>query len=63
MDYSENFLTLEQLEKLIELPFSDICEMLNRYVYYKGLVWGDGHEITYVNGYPSFQISSLDELG
>jgi hypothetical protein len=51
MDYSANFLTLEKIEKAIELPFSDICEMLSRYVYFKGLVWNSEHEITYVDGY------------
>jgi hypothetical protein len=51
MDYSENFLTQEQVEKIIELPFISIHEMLDRYVHYKGLVYGVENEITYVNGY------------
>jgi hypothetical protein len=51
MDYSENFLTQDQIEKAIELSFSDIDGMLIRYVYFKGLVHGHEMETTYVDGY------------
>jgi hypothetical protein len=51
VDYSKNFLTFEQIEKLIELPFSDIREMLTQHVNFKGLVYVREHEVTYVNGY------------
>jgi hypothetical protein len=51
MDYSENFLTQEQIEKLIELPFSAIHVMLDRYIYLKDLILGYENEITYVDGY------------
>jgi hypothetical protein len=51
MDYSENFLTQEQIEKLIELPFSAIHVMLDRYIYLKDLILGYENEIIYVDGY------------
>jgi hypothetical protein len=51
MDYSENFLTEKQIEKVIDLPFSAFNEMLDRYVYLKGLVLGEEKKITYVDGY------------
>ena len=51
MDHSENFLTLEQIEKLIELPVSNIRDLLSSFVYFKGLVYGHGHKIIYVDGY------------
>ena len=60
MDHSENFLTLEQIAKLIELPVSNIREMLSSFVYFKGLVYGHGHKIIYVDGY---YIIEQTELG
>jgi hypothetical protein len=50
MDLSANFFTEKQLEKAIELPFSDIKDMLDEFVYYKGLIKKDDG-ITYVDGY------------
>lgn len=51
MDYSDNFITQDQVQKAIELPFSDVSEFLEQYIYYKGLVYTPEKNITYVNGY------------
>jgi hypothetical protein len=63
MDYSENFITRVQIEKIIELPFSDIYSMLIRYVYFKGLVYWDDKEIKYVDGYFIIEDSSVVTIG
>ena len=60
MDYSENFLTQDQVEKIVELPFISIYEMLDRYVYYKGLVYGLENEVTYVDGWFLIETTELD---
>jgi hypothetical protein len=59
MDYSENFITQEQIERVIELPFSEIDNMLIKYVYFKGLVYGRERVITYVDGYFIFKVSEI----
>jgi hypothetical protein len=58
MDYSENFLTQDHIEKLIELPFINFHGMLDRYIYLKCLILGREAEITYVDGY--FVIGSTE---
>jgi hypothetical protein len=58
MDYSENFLTQDHIEKLIELPFINFHGMLDRYIYLKCLILGREGEITYVDGY--FVIGSTE---
>ena len=50
MDYSSNFFTQGKIEKAIEVSFSEIKELLSRYVHIKGLVWNES-ELTYVDGY------------
>jgi len=60
MDHSENFLTLEQIEKLIELPVSNIREMLIPFVYFKGLVYGHEHKVIYLDGYYIIEQTELD---
>lgn len=51
MEHSKNFITQVKLEKAINIPFSDIKEYLDSYIYCKGLVQTDTHEVIYVDGY------------
>jgi len=51
MDHSKNFITIDQLQKSINIPFSDISEYLDSFVYFKGLVKTTNDDVIYVDGY------------
>lgn len=53
MEHSDNFFTEEQINnaKLIELPLSDIEDMLDSYVYFKGMLEVDDGEYKFVDGF------------
>ncbi|MFL7013884.1 hypothetical protein AB6D16_000805 [Vibrio cyclitrophicus] len=50
MDKDTNFFTASQIARSISIPFSDIEEMLDPYIYFKGLIF-KGDKISYVDGY------------
>ncbi|MCZ4372397.1 hypothetical protein O4H50_11390 [Vibrio diazotrophicus] len=50
MDKDTNFFTASQMARAISIPFSDIKEMLDPYIYFKGLILKDD-KIRYVDGY------------
>ncbi|MEZ8381428.1 hypothetical protein AB6C48_21610 [Vibrio splendidus] len=50
MDKDMNFFTASQVARAISIPLSDIEEMLDPYIYFKGLIL-KGDDIRYVDGY------------
>jgi len=52
MDYSKNFLTEEQIDDtgILAIPLSNIKEMLNEYIYFKGIIELDNSPL-YADGY------------
>ncbi|WP_135456270.1 hypothetical protein [Vibrio echinoideorum] len=50
MDKDTNFFTASQIARSISIPFADIEEMLDPYIYFKGLIF-KGDKISYVDGY------------
>ena len=58
MDKQNNFFTKEKLSKAIELPFSDIEDMLDKHIYFKGLIHKDG-SFLYVDDYFIFEQTEM----
>tara|TARA_Y100000588_G_C14280080_1_gene936617 strand:- start:3720 stop:4859 length:1140 start_codon:yes stop_codon:yes gene_type:complete len=50
MDNDRNFFTASQMARSISIPFADIEEMLDPYIYFNGLIL-KGDKVRYVDGY------------
>lgn len=53
MDHSQNFVTEEEIDEsgILELRLSEIKELLDEYVYFKGLIETDDKQPRFVDGY------------
>ncbi|MCD9481689.1 hypothetical protein GLP25_00615 [Photobacterium phosphoreum] len=55
-----NFFTASQMARSISIPFADIEEMLDPYIYFEGLVFIDD-KIRYVDGYFIIHKTEIDD--